>query len=121
MLYLPPLWFHHVINNDAGFSVNVWTDYTLQELYQGLFKKLLTINKEFNVGVKLHTLQYLVSELLERTGKHPHIKTYNIILLEFLPTFKFQWTAIKVAGCLRKKFAVPIKSRSGTWIDNFVR
>jgi hypothetical protein len=71
MLYLPPLWFHHVINNDAGFSVNVWTDYTLQELYQGLFKKLLTINKEFNVGVKLHTLQYLVSELLERTGFEP--------------------------------------------------
>lgn len=37
LLYMPPLWFHHVESLDVSISVNVWTDSQQTEVMEGIF------------------------------------------------------------------------------------
>ena len=45
LLYIPPLWFHHVEAIDVSISVNVWTDTRQSQVMEEVFNIQLPINE----------------------------------------------------------------------------
>jgi hypothetical protein len=63
ILYLPPFWFHHVTNLDAGVSVNTWSDPDLKAKSHALFKAVLSIPKHLEIPVRIQTAKYFLTKL----------------------------------------------------------
>lgn len=45
LLYMPPLWFHHVESMSVSISVNVWTDSHQTEIMEKIFALALPVNE----------------------------------------------------------------------------
>ena len=45
LLYIPPLWYHHVQAMDVSMSVNVWTDTEQSIIMEKVFQTILPINE----------------------------------------------------------------------------
>lgn len=72
LLYVPPLWFHHVESLDVSISVNVWTDSQQTELMERAFAIPLPINEMHfpNEHTKAIATSHLLHTLLEQVCQY---------------------------------------------------
>ena len=74
LLYIPPLWFHHVESMSVSISVNVWTDSKQTELVERMFSvppPLVDETLQWRTGkAKTMATAILIYRLLEGVCKH---------------------------------------------------
>jgi len=68
VLYIPPFYFHHVINEDAGISVNVWTDSEAKEAIQNVFKLVLKLPPFLGLASRLSLTRIFFLRVFDGLG-----------------------------------------------------
>ena len=77
LLYIPPLWFHHVESMNVSISVNVWTDSQQTEVMETVFALPLPVNeiKWTDAHVRAVGTSILVYYMLKHVCQYQHCVT----------------------------------------------
>jgi hypothetical protein len=73
ILYMPPLWFHHVEALDVSISINVWTDSVQSLEVQKMFEVPIPIHHvllEKKSDLHLLAIISLIKKIINETNKH---------------------------------------------------
>ena len=101
LLYIPPLWFHHVEALDVSMSVNIWTDTSQSDIMNEVFSTSLPIDevewhgehlKAIGSSVILYRLVKAVCETMKcsRPDDSDSVKTKDRYLMERLWTSRYK-------------------------------
>lgn len=88
------MWLHHVINDDGGVSVNVWT-YTksIKDAWKGIYETVIKVPNQLLLVEKIQLVKEFVSILLPKLGKDTTFVTRH-----FHQRYQQMWNKAKEAN-----------------------